>query len=355
MTKTLLLRHVFTLLICLLIHPALGADLSALQTALEKPGKHQLSLSIGDVDQQANIPITAIVGAQSGPTLLVLSGIHGSEYSPIVASQRLATTLEPEIISGKIIFVHIANMPAYLGRTVYTSPADGKNLNRLFPGNPSGTLSARIAFLLTDQLYPLADAVLDMHSGDGNEDLNPIWVGYYAQAGNPDVIARSKALAMAFGFEHIIAFQWELTDRADAIWAGSAAVALGIPSIDVEAGGKNVVDADAVASITAGVRRTLAHLGMTTEVFAPLQQQKMIHDRSWISAPQSGSWIALKQAGDRVKQDELLGYLTDFHGRKVFEARAPKDGLLLLIVTAPPIQKGETVAIVARTQQVVAR
>ena len=213
----------------------MGADLSALQTSLEKPGRHQLSLSIENVDQQANIPITAIVGAQSGPTLLVLNGIHGFEHSPIVASQRLATTLEPEIISGKIIFVHIANMSAYLGRTVYTSPADGKNLNRLFPGNSSGTLSARIAFLLTDQLYPLADAVLDMHSGDGNEDLNPIWVGYYAQAGNPDVIARSNALAMAFGFEHIVAFQWELTDRADAIWAGSAAVALGISSIDVMA------------------------------------------------------------------------------------------------------------------------
>jgi|GEM_PF-5526372 len=58
---------------------------------------------------------------------------------------------------------------------------------------------------------------------------------------------------------------------------------------------------------------------------------------------------------NRIIKDELLGYLTDFHGRKVFEARAPKDGLLLLIVTAPPIQKGETVAIVARTQQVVAR
>ena len=86
------------------------------------------------------------------------------------------------------MIVHMANLPAYLGRTIYTSPADGLNLNRLFPGKATGSLSERIAYLLTSELYPLADAVLDVHSGDGNEDLRPSWTGYYAQAGSQDVI-----------------------------------------------------------------------------------------------------------------------------------------------------------------------
>lgn len=343
--------RILLLCLCCANSAAFAESISALHVALEQPGKHHLNLPIGDNNQRTFMPITAVVGSTPGPTLLVLSGVHGSEHSPIVASQRLASVMDPSTISGAVIFVHIANMPAYLGRTIYTSPADGKNLNRLFPGNRNGTLTDRIAFTLTDQLYPLADAVLDMHSGDGNEDLYPNWVGYYEQAGDPAVIAGSKALAFAFGFEHIVPFQWALTDAANAIWAGSAAVAQGIPSIDVEAGGKNIVSNDAVAAIEEGIRRTLAHMNMTKERFPPITEQKLITARTWISAPQDGSWVALKKAGERVLKDEVLGYLTDFYGRKVFTAKAPEDGLLLLIVTAPPVQKGETVAIVAQTER----
>ncbi len=339
-------------LICLLPLAAFGNNVSALHAALDAPGRHQIDLVVGSPDQQTNLPVTVIVGNEEGPTLLVLSGIHGSEYAPIVASQRAATRIEPASLSGRVVFVHIANMPAYLGRTVYTSPADGKNLNRSFPGSPNGTLSEQIAYVLTNQIYPVADAVLDMHSGDGNEDLYPHWVGYYGRAGDPDVIAQSKALAFAFGFEHIVEFQWELNDKASAIWAGSAAVALGIPSIDVEAGGKNIASAEAVAAIEEGILRTMAHLELTSAEFPALPAQKVIRERTWISAPQDGSWVPLKDAGQHVEKDELIGYLNDFHGNKVFEARAPRAGLLLLILTAPPVRDGETLAIVAQTEPV---
>ena len=323
-------------------------DITHVQTALETEGRHHLELEVASTDQRTTIPLTILTGPKQGPTLLVLSGIHGSEYAPIVASQRLAQTVSPADLSGSVILVHIANMPAYLGRSIYISPSDQKNLNRIFPGRANGTLSDRIAFMLSDKIYPLADAVLDMHSGDGNEDLRPMWVGYYAKAGNPDVIAASKAMAHAFGFAHIVEFQWELTDPALAIWAGSAAVARGIPSIDVEAGGMNVINKDAVVAIQNGVLRIMAHMGIKSTEFPPTGQQHLIRERSWISAPQDGSWVPLVDAGQTVKQNDLIGYLTDWHGRKVFEARAPHSGLLLLTLTAPPTKEGETVAIIAK-------
>ena len=74
-----------------------------------------------------------------------------------MATQRLAKDLDPSALQGSVILVHIANLPAYLGRTVYTSPADGKNLNRVFPGNPNGTLSERIANFLVQDVYPVRD------------------------------------------------------------------------------------------------------------------------------------------------------------------------------------------------------
>ena len=145
-------------------------------------------------------------------------------------------------------------------------------------------------------------------------------------------------------------FQWELKDRSSAIWAGSAAVALGIPSIDIEAGGRGIIDEDAIAKIEEGFHRIVAHLGISKQTYPTLENQRIIFDRESIKAPQDGSWVPVKHAGGDVTEGELLGYVTDLHGRKVFEARSPKDGLLMLILSAPPVRKGETLATIASTK-----
>ena len=320
------------------------ADMAA---ALSEPGKVFLKLQVGSPDMRTEIPVTVITGPRPGPTLLAVAGIHGSEYSPIIATQRLGRLLQPEDTSGSLILVHIANLPAYLGRTVYTSPADEKNLNRLFPGNASGTLSDRIAYVLSHDLYPLADAVLDLHSGDGNEQLRPSWTGFYEKAGDESVVAASRAMAIAFGLQHVVAFQWELSDPSTAIWAGSAAVAQGIPSIDVEAGGMGIIDQTAIEQIVAGVQRVMAHLGMTSLEFPSPPEPIVIRERSSITSPVDGSWIPQVDAGERVSRGQRLGVVTDWHGRQVFEATAPTDGLVLLRLEAPPVRAGETVATIA--------
>ena len=331
---------------------ALGSPAASIQAALLAPGKHHLNVLIQAADQTTEIPVTVVTGSQPGPTLLVLAGIHGSEYAPILASHRFGVQLDAEGIRGSILIVHIANPPAFRGRSIYTSPADGLNLNRLFPGKASGSLSQKIAFFLTNDIYPLADAVLDVHSGDANEDLKPTWTGFYATAGSATVIEQSRALAFAFGFKHVVPFQWTFSERKDAIWAGSAAVALGIPAIDVESGGMGVPETEAVEAILEGFHRTLAHLGMTDQTFSPPKGQIIIYDRESVKAPQDGSWVSLKEAGKAVKSGELLGILTDWHGRTVFEARSPKDGILLLRLSAPPVREGETLVIVASTESV---
>ena len=72
---------------------------------------------------------------------------------------------------GTVILVHIANLPSFLGRTIYYSPIDGKNLNRVYPGKADGTVSERIAYAITTEVIERADYVVDMHCGDGNEAL----------------------------------------------------------------------------------------------------------------------------------------------------------------------------------------
>src|ERR1700683_5060643 len=123
------------------------------------------------IDAGTQIPVTTIEGATPGPTLALIAGNHGYEYPPILALQRLRAEIDSAALSGTLILVHVANMPSFLGRTIYFSPVDGKNLNRVYPGRPDGTVSERIAYAITTQVIERADYVLDLHCGDGHESL----------------------------------------------------------------------------------------------------------------------------------------------------------------------------------------
>ena len=86
------------------------------------------------VDDATRIPITIIHGNRPGPVLTLIAGVHGAEYAPIIALQRVLPQVDPQKLSGTVILVHIANLPSFLKRNIYYGPADGKNLNRVFPG-----------------------------------------------------------------------------------------------------------------------------------------------------------------------------------------------------------------------------
>jgi predicted deacylase len=97
------------------------------------------------VDSGTRIPITVVRGARPGPTVALIAGTHGVEVAPIVALQRARAAIDPAQLAGTVLMVHVANLPSYLRRTVYYSPIDGKNLNRVYPGRAGGTVSERIA------------------------------------------------------------------------------------------------------------------------------------------------------------------------------------------------------------------
>ena len=105
---------------------------SKLRTMLPVPGT------------EIEIPLTIINGAFDGPTLLVTAGIHGGEYPGIAAAMELGRSLDPQEIHGSLIMLHPVNIQGFWARREFIVPEDGKNLNRVFPGNPDGTLSERL-------------------------------------------------------------------------------------------------------------------------------------------------------------------------------------------------------------------
>ena len=283
--------------------------------------------------------------------LTLVAGIHGSEYSPILALQRLRPLLDPAEITGTVVLVHLANLPAFPGRTIYFSPDDRKNLNRVFPGNPDGTLTERIAHVLTEEVIVRSDFLMDIHSGDGNEWLRPSYTGYYAEAGGAEVIEKSRRMAVTFGLDPIVEFKGDL-DPASAIWCGAAAVARGIPSIDVESGEMGLIEDRRIDPIVKGVLSVMRDLGMAPGEPAPTENPLFIRERAYATSDHDGVWEpdSRVRAGQYVREGARLGVVRDFHGDPLAEIRAPADGVMLILLGAPPVNRGETIAVIAQVR-----
>ena len=118
------------------------------------------------------IPITVVANGE-GPTALLTGGNHGDEYEGPIALFDLARRLRPEEVSGRVIIVPAMNYPAFRAGT-RTSPIDKGNLNRTFPGRPDGTVTQKIADFFQRHLLPMADIVLDFHSGGRTLDFVPL-------------------------------------------------------------------------------------------------------------------------------------------------------------------------------------
>ena len=297
-------------------------------------------------DAGTTIPFTIIHGASPGPVLLLVAGTHGMEYVPIIALQRLRTAIDPQTLAGTVLMVHVANMPSFLGRTIYYSPVDGQNLNRVFPGKPGGTLSERIADVLTRELISRATHVVDLHGGDGNEALRPYL--YWITSGDPKVADAGRAMALAFGLDRIVVDDERPVDPGASIYLSNTAITRGKPALTTETGGMGVVDEESIAVIERGVAGVLKHLGMRDDGPAPTAAPVWINQNEVLRAGHTGLFYPAVAKAQTVTKGAVIGHITDFHGTKVEEVLAPFDGQILYVIGTPPITKGEPVAMIGK-------
>ncbi len=295
-------------------------------------------------DTGTTIPFTIIHGASSGPVLLLVAGTHGMEYVPIITLQRMRAAIDPKTLRGTVLMVHVANMPSFLGRTIYYSPVDGKNLNRVFPGKTDGTLSERVAEVITREFITRATHVVDLHCGDGNEALRPY--SYWITTGDPKVAEAGKAMALAFGLDHIVVDGARPTDPAASLYLSNTAITRGKPAITTETGGMARVDEASIGMIERGVAGLLRHLGMRTTGPPAITSPVWIATSEVLRAGVSGIFYAAVEHGTTVTKGARIGRITDFHGRTLEEIVAPFGGEILYVIGTPPISKGEPVAMI---------
>jgi predicted deacylase len=261
-------------------------------------------------------------GADDGPNVSLIGGIHGCEYSSIAAVLRVMRELDEHELRGTITAVPVVSMESFRQRSPFVVPEDGKNLNRTFPGDAAGSYTDRLAHDIFTRLIEPADALLDLHGGDLVEALEP----FALYADEP-----SRDIALAFGLPYVV----RSTDSLAGMTATAAAGA-GVPAIIAEAGGIGQLEEPAVAMLANGTFSALRHLGsLPGEPDKP--RSRDVGDFVWLRCARAGFWVAAVSTGDAVEQGALLGEVRDLYGDVIEEVRAPAAGVLLFLTTSAAV------------------
>jgi uncharacterized protein len=293
-------------------------------------------------DAALSIPVAVAHGAKAGPVLALLAGAHGTEYASIIALQKLIAAVDAKELSGTVIIVPLLNVPSFVKIVTHLNPTDGKNMNRMYPGRPDGTQTDRASHLITTQVVEQSDHVIDFHGGDIDESLRPY--SYWNQTGRAAQDAISRGMVLAFGLDHIVISPNRPRDPAASVYFENTATTRGKPSIIVEAGHAGTVEDHDVALLVNGTLSVMRHLKMLPGAPAPVENPVWIDHLADVAADQSGIFYPLVKRGAYIGAGMKIGYITDYLGKHLFDARAKEAGVVLYVRAVPTINKGEAIA-----------
>ncbi|MEB6591464.1 N(2)-acetyl-L-2,4-diaminobutanoate deacetylase DoeB [Pseudomonas asiatica] len=289
------------------------------------------------------IPLT-VVKHGTGPTALLTGGNHGDEYEGPVALSKLAQQLQAEQVSGRVIIVPFMNTPAFHAGT-RTSPIDQGNLNRSFPGRPDGSVTEKIADYFRRTLLPLADIVLDIHSGGRTLDFLPFAACHVLPDKGQQ--ARCEAGMRAFAAPYSMRM---LELDAQAMY-DTAAEEQGKVFVTTELGGGGTSTAKSVALAERGVRNLLIHAGILA---GEMEQGEttlldMPDGDCFIASEHDGLLEMCRDLGETVSQGEVIARIHDIRrtGSAPVEYRARRSGLLAARHFPGLVQCGDTLAVIA--------
>ena len=288
------------------------------------------------------IPITVINGG-AGPTALLTGANHGDEYEGPIALQRLAWEIEPEQVAGRIILLPYMNFPAFRAGT-RVSPLDGVNMNRCFPGDPKGSPTLKIANYIHDHLLPLADVVVDYHSGGKTLDFLPFACAHYLD----DAAQQDACVAAARAFDA----PWTLMMREiDSVGMYDSAVeAQGKVFVTTELGGGGSATARSAGIAHRGALNVLKHTGILEG--APETGESRILDMPgddcFHFAEEAGLFEPVRDMGDPVRAGDLIARIwpADRSGSAPRETRANRDGIIAARHFPGLVQMGDCLSVI---------
>src|SRR5437016_12292848 len=293
-------------------------------------------------DAALSIPVAVFHGAKPGPVLALVAGAHGTEYTSIIALEKLIGTLNPAEISGTVIIVPLINIQSFEQKVPHLNPVDKKSMNRWYPGKMDGTQTDRASFLITKQVVEQCDHLIDLHGGDLDESLRPY--SYWTKTGNEKQDQISREMLLAFGLDHIIISTDRPKDPQASRYLENTASTRGKPSITAEAGHAGTVETDDLNALVNGCLNVMRYLKMLPGSAVMVEHPVWIEKVVTLASEQTGIFYPLVKRGNYVEQGMRVGYVTDYVGKTIFEARAPVAGVVLYVSAVPSMTKGATIA-----------
>jgi len=317
-------------------------------------GKHHGHLSIPHSCNESgwgavHLPITSIRNGD-GPTLVLTGGSHGDEYEGPITLMKLVRTLSAEEIKGQVIVIPALNFPAVVAGT-RVSPIDGVNMNRAFPGQRNGSVSMMIAHFVQEKILPLADALVDIHSGGKTLMFAPF--ACYHKIPNVDVMEQAKQAVLAFGAPVSL----ELVELDAEGMLDTAVEDMDKIFISTEIGGGGTTTTETLSIAETGVRNLLAHFGIIDEAptspedrgLPPTRLMHMPDSDCYIICNDAGIYEAMVDQGSDVKAGDVVGqvHFPEKPDRAPVVYRAARSGTLLGRTHKALVCTGDFLALIA--------
>jgi uncharacterized protein len=298
-------------------------------------------------DAGYDIPVAVIHGARPGPVLAVVSGAHGTEYASILAVETLigrdpGPSIDPATLSGTLILVPLVNVASFDRLTPHVNPVDNKSMNRFYPGSANGTQTDRASLAMTKEVVEKCDHLIDLHGGDLDENLRPY--SYWTVTGNQKQDVTSKAMALAFGLDHIIISADRPKDPNASRYLENTASTRGKPSITAEAGRSGPVDANDTTLLIAGVRGVMAYLKMIPDGPKPVAKPVWIEKIVTVAAETEGVFYPTVSRDAHVEAGQRIGLVRDHYFKTLADVKAPEAGTIMFVRALPSLKRGDTIA-----------
>jgi uncharacterized protein len=281
-------------------------------------------------DGDVEFPVAVVSGARDGPTLAVITGMHGGEYTGPLAAMRLIQECNADDLAGRLIVVPVLSTRAFMMRSMQLSPVDEREVHYLWPGRADGTYSEALIDLVYRTVKD-ADYLLDLHAGEMAQALEPYVCVPWVEDG--PLWERSLALASAFDVPFVD--RRALADTPLAL--PRALLDLGIPNVWTEIGSNGLADPSRIELQYNGLVNVLRLLRMISGEFTPFRP-RVAGPKHWsIYASRSGVWRPFVAPYDHVQANQRLGELYDYFGERIEEYLSPADALVEIVASSPAI------------------
>jgi hypothetical protein len=233
-----------------------------------------------------------------------MAGSHGDEYEGQIVLSRLIKSIEAGQISGRLIVLPVANLPAAMNGT-RLSPLDSGNLNRCFSSTPADTPTRQIAQYISDELLPMSNVMFDFHSGGASLEYVPC-----TYADLPEDAHKAATVEAALKYINC-PVTWIQRGTPKGHVAGAAAANRNVMYISGEFGGGGTMSLGSITTCERALYRFLAHMKLLAldpkwqgSALSRVYEARQHH---FIYAPHDGVFEPGCELGEEVFAETLIG------------------------------------------------